>query len=95
MIGVKRWVAAFLLPWSNHAKRFECERQSRSPAPLPVPQIPVPGRDQSPRSWRLAVEPSVDKLNTVITVKGIWHELPPKELGEFLVEVGKGLQGID
>ncbi|MBP8276364.1 MAG: hypothetical protein KAX55_05690 [Propionivibrio sp.] len=71
------------------------DRQRCRPTPLPMPQIPAPGVDQTPRNWSLLIEPSVDRLNTVITVKGIWHELPPEELGELLTDVGKYLQGFN
>lgn len=81
----------FLLQRKHY--RNDCQRSR--PTPLPVPQIPVPGFDQTPRHWSLMIEPSVDQLNTVITVKGIWHQLPPKELGELLEGAGKYLQGQD
>lgn len=79
---------SFLLQRSRY--RNDCQR--RRPTPLPVPQIPAPDSDQAPRHWCLTVEPSVDRLNTVVTVKGKWHELPLEELGEFFAETGEYLQ---
>lgn len=86
----------FAAAWNGvllQRKRYCNDGQRRRPTPLPVPQIPVPGRNQEPRQWCLTVEPSVDRLNTVITVKGEWHELPLEELGEFLADMGEHLQG--